>query len=53
MRSLLDKQELLTPNSTKVNYFEGAAEVLDEQGRPVGEGYLEMTGYAKALGGKL
>jgi predicted secreted hydrolase len=53
VRSLMPRQELLTPNSTKVNYFEGAAEVLDAAGRQVGEGYLEMTGYAKPLGGAL
>lgn len=53
VRSLMPGQELLTPNSTKVNYFEGAAEVLDAAGRHVGEGYLEMTGYAKPLGGAL
>jgi predicted secreted hydrolase len=40
-------QELITTSSTKVTYFEGAAEVLDEAGKDVGEGYLEMTGYAR------
>lgn len=40
-------QELITTASTKVTYFEGAAEVRDEAGKSVGEGYLEMTGYAK------
>ncbi len=49
VRSLMPGQELTTGNSTKVNYFEGAAEVLDAHGNEVGEGYLEMTGYAKSL----
>ena len=50
VRSLMPGQELLTPNSTNVDYFEGAVDVVDDQGRAIGEGYLEMTGYAKALG---
>lgn len=50
VRTLIDNQELQTPNSTDVTYYEGAVEVLDQSGKPVGEGYLEMTGYAKALG---
>jgi predicted secreted hydrolase len=39
-------QELITTASTKVTYFEGAAKVTDEHGKPMGAGYLEMTGYA-------
>ncbi len=39
-------QELITTASTKVNYFEGAANVTDIKGNTIGEGYLEMTGYA-------
>lgn len=50
VRTLIDNQELQTPNSTEVTYYEGAVEVMDESGKPIGEGYLEMTGYAKALG---
>jgi predicted secreted hydrolase len=38
-------QELITNASTKVTYFEGAASVTDDHGKPAGEGYLEMTGY--------
>lgn len=49
VKSLMPGQELTTGNSTKVNYFEGAAAVLDARGNEVGEGYLEMTGYAKSL----
>jgi predicted secreted hydrolase len=40
-------QELLTNASTKVDYFEGAATVRNESGKHLGQGYLEMTGYAK------
>jgi predicted secreted hydrolase len=40
-------QELITTASTKVTYFEGAATVKTDTGQPAGEGYLEMTGYAK------
>lgn len=49
--SRLAGQELITTDTTKVNYFEGSASVTDEAGRPAGEGYLEMTGYAKSIGG--
>ena len=44
------EQELHTPDSTKVDYFEGAAVVEDEAGRGLGEGYLEMTGYTGSMG---
>jgi predicted secreted hydrolase len=44
-------QELVTSSSTKVTYFEGVAHVTDPKGQPMGEGYLEMTGYAKSPGG--
>ena len=27
-------------------YWEGAVRVLDESGAPVGQGYVELTGYA-------
>lgn len=45
----LDDQELRTPRSTGLSYWEGAIRVrgTDEEGRQVqGRGYLEMTGYA-------
>jgi predicted secreted hydrolase len=45
--SEMPAQELITTNSTKVTYFEGAAAVTNTGGHPAGEGYLEMTGYAK------
>ncbi len=49
LRPLLADQELQTPHSTDVTYYEGAVEALDPSGKPAGEGYLEMTGYAKPL----
>ena len=40
-------QELMTTASTKVTYFEGSATVTGDHGQHLGQGYLEMTGYAK------
>jgi predicted secreted hydrolase len=42
---LLDDQELDSRATTGNRYWEGASTLL-EAGRPVGRGYLEMTGYA-------
>ena len=47
--ALLDDQELDSRNSTGSVYWEGLAELRDAQGRVVGHGYLEMTGYAAPL----
>jgi predicted secreted hydrolase len=49
VRALLDDQELDSRGSTGGVYWEGLSELLDEQGRRVGRGYLEMTGYAAPL----
>ena len=49
VRALLDAQELDSRASTGTIYWEGLSELLDEQGRRVGLGYLEMTGYAAPL----
>jgi predicted secreted hydrolase len=49
VRALLDAQELDSRGSTGAIYWEGLSELLDEQGRRVGLGYLEMTGYAGRL----
>jgi predicted secreted hydrolase len=46
VQSDMPGQELVTTGTTKVDYFEGSATVLDSAGKPVGTGYLEMTGYA-------
>ena len=44
---LLDDQELMTRSSTRVTYWEGAADVSGSfQNTSVnGRGYVEMTGY--------
>lgn len=49
VRALLDAQELDSRGSTGSIYWEGLSELLDVQGRRVGMGYLEMTGYASRL----
>ena len=48
VRSLLDNQELDSSASTGAIYWEGLSELVRE-GTVVGKGYLEMTGYARAL----
>ena len=45
LQPLLDDQELDTRASTGTVYWEGAVRVL-ENGRQIGRGYLELTGYA-------
>jgi predicted secreted hydrolase len=49
VRALLDNQELDSRGSTGAIYWEGLSDLIDSQGRRVGRGYLEMTGYAGAL----
>ena len=51
LRPVLREQELLTPGSTNVTYWEGAVEVTGSFGGVAvrGEGYVEMTGYDKAF----
>jgi len=49
VRALVDNQELDSRGSTGAVYWEGLSELLDSQGRVVGRGYLEMTGYASPL----
>ncbi|WP_218509122.1 carotenoid 1,2-hydratase [Variovorax sp. dw_308] len=49
VKALLDDQELDSRGSTGAIYWEGLSDLLDEKGKPVGRGYLEMTGYAAAL----
>jgi predicted secreted hydrolase len=45
------EQELITHRSTRVTYWEGAAQIRGiTRGKPVGgNGYVEMTGYAGKL----
>lgn len=45
LQPLLEDQELDTRASTGTVYWEGAVRVL-ENGRQIGRGYLELTGYA-------
>ena len=49
VRALLDDQELDSRASTGAIYWEGLSELIDSNGRLVGRGYLEMTGYAQRL----
>jgi predicted secreted hydrolase len=47
----MPNQELMTERSTQVTYWEGAVNVTGEVGerRMTGQGYVELTGYAKAF----
>ncbi|WP_310384271.1 carotenoid 1,2-hydratase [Roseateles sp.] len=49
LRALLDAQEVDARASTGMRYWEGASELLSADGRRLGLGYLEMTGYAGAM----
>lgn len=49
VHALVDNQELDSSGSTGAIYWEGLSELRDLRGLPVGQGYLEMTGYAKPL----
>ena len=49
VHALLDDQELDSRASTGAIYWEGLSELRDADGRAVGRGYLEMTGYAQPL----
>lgn len=51
IRPLLPDQELVTSHSTRVTYWEGAVQVTGQlKSAPVsGQGYVELTGYAKAM----
>lgn len=46
LAGLFDAQEVDARRSTGMVYWEGAARLSDSQGRQLGLGYLEMTGYA-------
>jgi len=49
VKALFDSQELDSRTSTGAVYWEGLSDLLDADGRRVGGGYLEMTGYAAPL----
>jgi predicted secreted hydrolase len=49
VRARFEAQELDDPRGTGTIYWEGLSALLNAQGREVGSGYLEMTGYAGSL----
>ena len=49
VKALLADQELDSRHSTGNVYWEGLSELYDLQGRCVGRGYVELTGYAETL----
>ncbi|PHM20379.1 MAG: carotenoid 1,2-hydratase [Curvibacter sp. PD_MW3] len=49
VKAIIDNQELDSRASTGAIYWEGLSDLFDSQGRHVGRGYLEMTGYAGTL----
>ncbi len=49
VKAVIDNQELDSRASTGAIYWEGLANLFDSQGKQVGRGYLEMTGYAQRL----
>ncbi|MGQ9509663.1 MAG: lipocalin-like domain-containing protein [Thermodesulfobacteriota bacterium] len=50
---LVSSQELITESSTGIIYWEGAVEGMGRSaGKPIAcKGYIELTGYARTLGG--
>ena len=49
VKAVFEAQELDGRNATGTIYWEGLCEVFNSNGRLVGRGYLEMTGYASPL----
>ncbi len=49
VKAVVNNQELDSRASTGAIYWEGLSDLFDGGGRHIGRGYLEMTGYAKAL----
>jgi predicted secreted hydrolase len=49
LRALLDAQEMLSRGATGTVYWEGLSMLHTPDGRRIGLGYLEMTGYAGRL----
>ena len=49
VKAVIDNQELDSRASTGTIYWEGLSELYDSNGKLVGRGYLEMTGYASPL----
>ena len=49
VKAVIDNQELDSRQSTGAIYWEGLSELADSNGKKLGRGYLEMTGYAQPL----
>lgn len=49
VKAVIDNQELDSRQSTGAIYWEGLSELIDSNGKKVGMGYLEMTGYGQPL----
>jgi predicted secreted hydrolase len=49
LRAMFDAQEIDARASSGLLYWEGAAALEDAQGRLLGRGYLELTGYAARM----
>ncbi len=49
VRARVDAQELDSRATSGAIYWEGLSDLIDSNGRTVGRGYLEMTGYAQRL----
>ena len=49
VKAVIDNQELDSRASTGGIYWEGLSDLYDSNGKRVGRGYLEMTGYAQRL----
>jgi predicted secreted hydrolase len=49
VKAVIDAQELDAQGSTGTVYWEGLSNLYDSNGKHVGRGYLEMTGYARRL----
>jgi predicted secreted hydrolase len=47
LKPLMDDQENDARGSTGTLYWEGAVLAYDEAGKPIGRGYLELTGYGE------
>ncbi|MET0533785.1 MAG: carotenoid 1,2-hydratase [Steroidobacter sp.] len=49
LRPLMDDQENDARGSTGTVYWEGAVRAFDAQNKPIGRGYLELTGYGDKI----
>ncbi|MBC7547550.1 MAG: carotenoid 1,2-hydratase [Polaromonas sp.] len=49
VKAVIDNQELDSRQSTGSIYWEGLSDLINSDGKRIGRGYLEMTGYAAPL----